>query len=445
MNASSRIFGRDCHTSLPTVVSGNGCYLIDQHGKQYLDASGGAAVSCLGHQHPQMKRALHEQLDKIAFAHTGFFTSEPAEQLAQMLQEKAPGMDWVYLVSGGSEAVEAALKLARQYMIEIGQPQRHHIIARRQSYHGNTLGALSAGGNMMRRETYAPMLMKGSHISPCFAFREQQPNETDQAYVARLVDELEQEILFVGPEHVLAFIAEPVVGATAGAVPALPGYFAAMREVCDRYGVLMILDEVMCGMGRTGSLFAYEQENITPDIVTIAKGLGAGYQPLGAMICTDVIYQAIKKGQGAFQHGHTYLGHPMAAAAGVAVLNIFEQENLVEAVQQKSRLLFTRLHQTFGQHPHVGDIRGRGLFLGLELVASRDDNQPFCPTRKLAKTIKQIALQHGLICYPSSGTIDGRYGDHILLAPPFVIQNDQLDELVTKLHKSLDEAIAKTG
>jgi adenosylmethionine-8-amino-7-oxononanoate aminotransferase len=434
----SHIFGRHCHATPPIAVGGEGCYLIDSTGKRYLDGSGGAAVSCLGHGDPEIIDAIKSQLDKLAFAHTGFLSSEPAEALADLLIEHAPGdLDRVYLVSGGSEATEAAIKLARQYWVEKGQPQRARIIARKQSYHGNTIGALSAGGNEWRRQQFAPLLLDISHIDPCYEYRYRRDDETPESYGKRAAQALEDEILRLGPETVMAFMAEPVVGATSGALAPAPGYFRHIREICDRYGVLLILDEVMCGMGRTGSLFACEQDGIAPDILCIAKGLGAGYQPIGAMLCTSEIYQTIADGTGFFQHGHTYLGHPVAAACGLAVLNAILKRGLVARVRKQGTSLAQRLEQRFGQHPHVGDIRGRGLFRGIELVEDRSSKAPLDPSRGIAAKIKKAAFAEGLICYPMSGTIDGRQGDHILLAPPFIIEDDQLDELTDKLERAL--------
>ena len=439
---TSHVFPRHTKSRLPTAVRGDGCYIIDNHGKRYLDGSGGAAVSCLGHSDHTVIEAIKAQLDKVAFAHTGFFTSEPAEKLADMLIEHAPeGIDRVYFLSGGSEAIEAAIKLARQYAIEIGQSSRTHIIARRQSYYGNTLGALAAGGNMWRREPFAPLMIKTSHIPPCYAYRERHEGESDAEYGLRAANALEAEIEKAGSDKVLAFIAEPVVGATAGAVPPVEGYFKRIREICDKHGVLLILDEVMCGMGRTGSLYACQQEGVSPDILTIAKGLGAGYQPVGAMLCSAAIYEAIENGSGFFQHGHTYMGHPTACAGALAVVNKMIAENLPDRVKQKGAVLRQKLEERFGQHPHVGDIRGRGLFMGLELVADRDTKTPFDPKLGVNKVVKKAAFEAGLICYPMGGTIDGLRGDHVLLAPPFIIEDSQLDELIDKLSKGIEAAV----
>ena len=438
----SHVFPRHIKAPPPKAVAGDGCYLIDETGKRYFDGSGGAAVSCLGHSDAGVREAVKAQLDQLAFAHTGFFTSEPAERLAGMLAARAPeGLDRVYFVSGGSEAVEAALKLARQYYLEIGEPKRHRIIARKQSYHGNTLGALAAGGNEWRREPFAPLLIETSLVSPCFEYRGRGEGESADAYGLRVANELEAEILRLGPENVMCFIAETVGGATAGAITPAPGYFKRIREICDKYGVLLILDEVMCGMGRTGSLFACEQEGISPDIVTIAKGLGAGYQPIGAMMCQGRIYEAISGGSGFFQHGHTYLGHAAAAAAGVAVLTAIEERDLLANVRDKGEKLQSALEAALGQHPHVGDIRGRGLFRAVEFVQDRDSKAPFDPAKGVAGRLKKAAFEAGLICYPMSGTIDGRRGDHVLLAPPFIIEDAHVNEIVDKLSAAVRTVI----
>lgn len=438
----SHVFPRHTKSAPPVAVGGEGCWLIDAAGKRYLDGSGGAAVSCLGHGDREVIAAIKAQLDRLAFAHTGFFTSEPAEALADLLIEHAPvGLERVYFVSGGSEATEAAIKLARQYFVEIGQPKRGRLIARKQSYHGNTIGALSAGGNEWRRAQFGPLLLDVSHIDPCYEYRLRRDDESAEEYGRRAADALEAEILRLGPETVMAFMAEPVVGATAGAVPAVPGYFRRIRETCDRYGVLLILDEVMCGMGRTGSLFACEQDGISPDILCIAKGLGAGYQPIGAMLCSGAIYEAIEAGSGFFQHGHTYIGHPAATAAGLAVVRALLSRGLVARSAAMGEALAARLEARLGQHPHVGDLRGRGLFRGVELVADRETKAPFDPSRKVAARVKAAAFEAGLICYPMAGTIDGRTGDHVLLAPPFIISETELDILVDQLAVAIEAAI----
>ena len=436
------VFHRSARADPPIAVRGEGVYLFDASGKRYLDGSGGAAVSCLGHSDPEVRQAIKDQIDRLAFAHTGFFSSDAAEALAEKLVSNAPGdLGRVYFVSGGSEAVEASLKLARQYFLEIGQPGRHRIIARRQSFHGNTLGGLAAGGNRWRREPFAPLLVDTFHISPCYEYRGRRAGEGSFQYGRRVADELEAEALRLGPETVMAFIAEPVVGATAGAVPPVEGYFRRIREICDRYGILLILDEVMCGMGRTGTLFACEQDGVVPDIAAIAKGLGAGYQPIGAMLCTNAIFEAVREGSGFFQHGHTYMGHPAACAAGLAVLTKLTDGGLVGRSREMGIELRTALEAAFGQHPHVGDIRGRGLFLGLELVEDRGSKAPYDPRRAIHKRVKSAALEAGLACYPMGGTIDGVAGDHVLLAPPYILERSHIGEIVDKLGRALTAAL----
>lgn len=439
----SRILHRQIHTKLPVAVGGRGVELFDSEGRSYIDASGGAAVSCLGHSHPDVVAALHAQADRLAYAHTSFFTTEPAEALADRLIEDAPeGMSHVYFVSGGSEAVEAALKMARQYFVELGKPERRNVIARRQSYHGNTLGALATGGNEWRRAQFRPLLVETHHIDPCFAYRYRQPDESDEAYAARAAQALEDKILELGPETVMAFVAETVVGATAGAVPPVADYLKRVRSICDRYGVLLILDEVMCGMGRTGTLHACEQDGISPDIMTIAKGLGGGYQPIGAVLLGRHIFDAFAKGSGFFHHGHTYLGHPMACAAGLAVQEAIRRDGLLENVRTMGAYLTRRLGERFGNHPHVGDIRGRGLFMAIELVEDRSTKATFDPKEKLHARIKREAMARGLMVYPMGGTIDGARGDHVLLAPPFIVDEQIVDAIVERLGDAVDAALA---
>ncbi len=440
----THVLHRQLRVTPPVAVSGHGITIVDAAGREYLDASGGAAVSCLGHGHPDVIRAMHEQIDRIAYAHTSFFTTEVAEALADRLLLHAPsGMSHVYLVSGGSEAIEAALKLARQYFVEIGQPQRRHFIARRQSYHGNTLGALSVGGNAWRRRQFAPLLIDVTHVAPCYEYRDRRDDETSVAYGERLAQELEEAIQRVGPDSVIAFCAETVGGATSGALPPVPGYFRRVREICDRHGILFIADEVMCGMGRTGSLYAIEQEGVAPDLVAIAKGLGGGYQPIGAVLVQERIVAALAQGSGAFQHGHTYIGHPVACAAALAVQQVIERDGLLDAVKTLGARLAAGLNARFGTHPCVGDIRGRGLFMALEIVADRPAKRPFDPSLKVHARIKAAAMARGLMVYPMGGTIDGNAGDHVLLAPPFVSTPAEIDEIVRRLAEAIDAALAE--
>jgi adenosylmethionine-8-amino-7-oxononanoate aminotransferase len=441
----THLMHRNLNAAPPLAASGHGIRIVDSAGREYLDASGGAAVSCLGHGHPEVLAAMHRQIDALAYAHTGFFSSAVAEELGDHLVAHAPpGMSHVYLVSGGSEAIEAALKMARQYFVEIGQPQRRHFISRRQSYHGNTLGALAVGGNEARRRQFAPLLIEVAHVSPCYEYRDRRPDESAEEYGARLAAELGQTIERLGPETVIAFCVETVGGATAGAIPPVPGYFRRVRELCDRYDILLIADEVMCGMGRTGTLHAVEQEGIAPDLMTIAKGLGGGYQPIGAVLALRRIVDAIAQGSGFFQHGHTYIGHPVACAAALAVQRIVQRDGLLATVRKQGAQLRDRLDDALGAHPHVGDIRGRGLLLGIELVEDRATKRPFDPALRLHARIKAEAMSVGLMTYPMGGTIDGRLGDHLLLAPPFIVSDDELAMIVDRLTAAIDAAIATT-
>ncbi|HCG8548259.1 TPA: aspartate aminotransferase family protein [Vibrio parahaemolyticus] len=440
----SYVFHRHCHATLPIIDKGEGVYLFDKHGKQYLDACGGAAVSNLGHSHQAVKKAMLEQLERVPFAHTGFFTSDRSERLAELICQHMPEQfNHVYLVSGGSEAVESALKMARQYFVESGKPEKKQFIARQQSYHGNTLGALAVGGNEWRREPFKPILHPSHHIAPCYAYRYQQSHESELGYSLRAANELEAKILELGADNVMAFVAEPIVGATAGAVPATQGYFKRIREICDQYDVLLILDEVMCGVGRSGSFFAFEQEEAEPDLVCMAKGLGAGYQPIGAVVANDRVYQAIADGSGFFQHGHTFMAHPVACAAAVATIQTIFQDDLLTAVNQQSVLLRNELTSALAHLPYIGDIRGKGLFVGIELVADKESKSPLSKATLADKRIKQRAMENGLMCYPMGGTIDGVNGHHILLAPPFIIQSHHIDELIGKLSLTLKE-VAET-
>ncbi|MBZ9966458.1 aspartate aminotransferase family protein [Mesorhizobium sp. BR1-1-2] len=437
----THILHRQIHHDYPVAVGGDGVTVIDSEGRRYIDASGGAAVSCLGHQHPAVLAAMHTELDRLAYAHSSFFTTRPAEELADELAAHAPGdLHHVYFVSGGSEGIETALKMARQYFVERGEPQRRRFVARQQSYHGNTLGALSVGGNAWRKAPFEPMLIENHHIEPCYAYRHQRPDEGSEAYGLRAADALETKLQELGPETVIAFVAETVVGATLGAVPPAPGYFRRIREICDRHGVLLIFDEVMCGMGRTGTLHACEQEGVAPDIMVVAKGLGGGYAPLGAVLASERIFDAFSQGSD-FQHGHTYIGHPLACAAGLAVQRVIERDGLLANVAARGTTLERRLRERFGNHHHVGDIRGRGLFQGIELVADRSAKAPFDPRLKVHARIKSEAMQRGLMVYPMGGTVDGRAGDHVLLAPPFIVDDSTVDIIVDRLGDAVDAAI----
>jgi adenosylmethionine-8-amino-7-oxononanoate aminotransferase len=442
----SRILHRSLRQTLPVAAGGQGIYVRDSQGQTYIDASGGAAVSSLGHGHPDVIAAMHAQIDRCAYAHTAFFTTEPAEQLADRLVAQAPaGIGGVYLVSGGSEAMETALKLARQYFVEGGEEQRTLFIGRRQSYHGNTLGALAVGGNEWRRKPFAPLLMDVPRVAPCYEYRDRLEGQTTAQYTGMLLDELEATILLVDPERVIGFCAEPVVGATGGAIPPTPDYFRGVRTLCDKYGILFIADEVMCGMGRTGTMYAIEQDGVAPDLIAVAKGLGAGYAPIGAVLANGAIVERLRGGSGVFLHGHTYIGHPVAAAAALAVQQVIERDDLLVQVQKRGATLRRMLGDVFGAHPHVGDIRGRGLFMALELVRDRATKEPFAPELKLHAAIKREAMARGLMVYPMGGTIDGRSGDHVLLAPPFIVSAGELSEIVSRLEDAVNSAVKQVA
>ncbi len=439
----SKVLHRDLNAPPPEAVRAEGVRIFDAQGRSYIDAAGGAAVSCIGHGHPHVLGKLQEALGKLQYLHSGSFTHAGHEELAERLLAKAPaGLARAFFVSSGSEAIESCLKLARQYFLEIGEPKRRRFIARRQSYHGNTLGALAVGGNAMRQAPYRPLLMEASHIAPCYVYRDRRDDETEAAYGLRVADELEAEIQRLGPETVAGFLAEPVVGATLGAAGPTPGYFKRIREICDRHGVLFIADEIMCGMGRTGAMFALEADGVTPDIVAVAKGLGGGYQPIGAMLVADRIVEAIRTGSGGFMHGHTYLGHPLACAAALAVQDVIENEDLLDAVVRQGARLKSGLEQALGQHPNVGDIRGRGLLLGVEFVRDRETKAPFDPALKLNQAIKRAAMARGVVVYPMPGTIDGTRGDHIVLAPPYTANDAEIDAIVQATAEAVPAALA---
>jgi adenosylmethionine-8-amino-7-oxononanoate aminotransferase len=440
----SRLIHRSFHADPPLAVKGQGIWLEAADGHRIMDASGGAAVASLGHGHPKVLAALRAQMEKLTYAHTALFSCESAEELADTLVGHKPGgLTHAYFVSSGSEGMEAALKLARQHFVEKGEPQRVNIIARRQSYHGNTLGALSAGGNMMRRKPYAPILSPAfHHVSPCYAYRDRRDDEGDEEYVERLATELEAEFQRLGPDTVIAFCAETVVGATLGCVTAPPGYFKRMREICDRHGALLILDEVMSGMGRCGTLHAWEAEGIAPDIQVIAKGLGGGYQPIGGILANDRAIAPIRDGSGAFMHGHTYQAHPMACAAALAVQKVMAEENLLANVVARGDQLERGLTERLGNHRHVGDIRGRGLFWAVELVADRASKAVFDPKLKVNDRVKREAYARGLGCYPMGGTIDGVRGDHVILAPPYNVTAAEVEAILDRFAEAVEAAVA---
>jgi adenosylmethionine-8-amino-7-oxononanoate aminotransferase len=439
----SRVLHRTMAGRPDVVLRGKGLILTLQNGHEIIDASGGAAVACLGHGNRRVAEAVGAQARKLAYAHTGFFTSEPAEALADLLLKDEPGgLSHAFFVCSGSEAMESALKLARQYFIERGEPHRTRFIGRRQSYHGNTLGSLASGGNVSRRAPYEPIFAdRFSLVSPCFPFHYQQADESDHRYVSRLAKELDDEFERLGPRTVAAFCAEPVVGATTGCVTAVPGYFQAIREVCARHGALLILDEIMCGTGRTGTLHAWEQEGVTPDIQAIGKGLGGGYQPIAAILISRRVVDALRAGSGAFVHGHTYQAHPVACAGALEVQKIIAEDGLLANVRAQGKYLERCLRERFRSHEHVGDIRGRGLFFALEFLKDRERRVPFDPELQLHERVKESALRTGLAIYPTGGTIDGYRGDHALIAPPYISKAGDIEIIVERLGKAVDDAL----
>ncbi len=438
----SNVIHRNLSNSLPTVSHGEGVFVYDVQENSYLDASGGAAVCCLGHSHPAPIEAIHKQINQLPYIHSGFFTSDVTEELAEKLASLAPGnIKHTMFLSGGSEAIESALKLARQYFVEKGQTNRKYFISRRQSFHGNTLGVLSVGHNEARKKPYRPLLMRSYAISPCYPYRNMRTSESEQDYGMRIANELEEKILELGPDSVIGFIAETVGGATAGVLPPVEGYLKRIRQICDKYGVLLILDEVMCGAGRTGTFFSCEQDNVVPDIVILAKGLGAGYQPIAATLCRSEVYDAIQQGSGMLANGFTYMGHATACAAALAVIKTINRENLLENVTYQGKLLVKLLNEHLGNHPNVGDIRGRGLFVGVEFVSNPQTKEPLDPNLLFHSILKKTCQKNGLLVYPGGGTIDGTSGDHVLLAPPYIVDESHIEMIVDRLHKSIEDGL----
>ncbi|KAL4861760.1 hypothetical protein BDV12DRAFT_190869 [Aspergillus spectabilis] len=423
----------------PEIVLSEGNYLETSDGRKIFDASGGAAVACVGHNDPRVKEAIIAQLEQTAYVYSPFFTVPAAEEIAAFLTESTNGaMSKVFIVSSGTEAIEAALKIARQYFTELTEPQwqRTKFIARRQSYHGNTLGSLATGGHKARRAIYEPILAPNtSHVSPCYPYRDMEEGESDEEYVARLAEELEREFQRVGPDTVCAFVAETMSGTTLGCVPAVPGYFKAMKNVCDRHGALLVLDEVMSGMGRTGTLHAWEQEGIVPDLQTIAKGLGAGYAPVGALLVGSRVVEALSKGSGSFTHSQTYQGHPIACATACAVQKIIRDDNLLENVREQGAYLGQLLKERLGGHKNVGDVRGRGLFWALEFVKDKTTREPFPVAHGIAQKVHLTGLQkeHCISVIPGVGVADGKNGDIVQIAPAYNISRADIERIVERV------------
>lgn len=432
---SQALFPRSFRKVYPQAVRGEGCYIFTSDGKKYLDAAGGAAVVSIGHGVAAIGRAMAEQAEQLAFAHTSQFHTDVAERLAARLLGLAPPAfrdgGRVYFTSGGSEATETALKLARQYFVERGEPARTRIVSRWQSYHGSTLGALAVSGNFRRRAPYVPMLPEWGHISPCYCYR-CPLGLTYPACNVACADELEKFVQSASSETIAAFIFEPVVGATLGAVAPPDGYVQRIFEICRRHGILLIADEVMTGLGRTGAHFAVEHWGIVPDMILVGKAVASGYAPLGGVLVAPRVAETIAQGSGAFEHGFTYQAHPVAMAAGLAVLDYISEYRLFERVAPAGRALRQALQSLEG-HPHVGDVRGHGLLLGVEFVRDRATREPFSREASVAERVRKAALEEGITTYPIQGCVDGERGDHVLLAPPFIISSDEIREIARAL------------
>ena len=440
--SSSSILHRDLRVT-PTIINhANGNYLYTETSQEIFDSVGGAAVISVGHNNSEINQALISQLNKVCYIHSGDeFTTEISEVLANYLISNNKEIDRVYFANLGSEANEAAIKLAVQYWYELGKPTKNQFISRNQSYHGNCLGGMSLSGHVARRKPYEEIIdSKRFHkVSPCYESRYKKEGETTEEYTQRLLDELEEKITEVGPENIAAFFAETVVGATTGCVPPTPGYFKGVREICDKYDILLILDEIMCGSGRTGTFFAWEQEDIVPDITTIGKALSSGYSPLSCVMVSKKLIDGLSNGSSMFNCGHTYQSFALSCAAGYAVQQIIKRDNLLDNVKKMGEYLGEQLLAKVGVIPIVVDIRGRGLFWGIEFGRQQENNKPFDPELNLSRRIAEVCMANGVVVYPGKGTIDGVIGDHIIIAPSFTITSEDIDHIVELVSKSLSE------
>ncbi|MGA8038028.1 MAG: aspartate aminotransferase family protein [Candidatus Acidiferrales bacterium] len=432
-------FPRNFLKNYPRAVRGEGCFIYTDDGRRFLDASGGAAVVTIGHGVESVARAMAEQASRLAYVHSSQFHSAIVEKLARRILKLAPremqNGGRVYFTSGGSEATETALKMARQYWIERGEKKRYRVISRKQSYHGSTLGALSVSGNVRRREPFAPMLPEWGHIAPCYCYRCPFGLRYPECNV-ECADALDRLLTEGGTQEVAAFIFEPVVGATLGAVEPPAGYVQRIAEICKRHGILLIADEVMTGMGRTGKPFAVEYEDVSPDMILVGKGIASGYAPLGAVIASGEVAGAIAHGSATFLHGFTYSGHPIAAAAANAVLDFIEREQLFERVEPVGRELCSAL-DGLRKYSVVGDVRGKGLLLAIEFVSDAVTREPFPVDARIATRIQTDAMEAGVMTYPIQGCVDGTRGDHILIAPPFTINSQLIGMLVEGVERAV--------
>ncbi|MGQ9693595.1 MAG: aspartate aminotransferase family protein [Thermodesulfobacteriota bacterium] len=437
-NCPEHVFHRNLKKDYPVIERGEGIYLFDRHGKKYIDGAGGSAVVGIGHGVKEITAAMVRQAEKVSFAHSSQFTSQAALDLAEKLVYLAPaGLSRVYFLSGGSEAVETAVKMARQYQVERGKAQKYKVISRWTSYHGNTLGALALSGHTGRRSYYLPLIQHTPHIQPAYCYRCPVGRQPNNCALECALD-LEKTILYEGPDSISAFIAEPIVGATAGVLIPPADYFPKIREICDRYDVLFIADEVMTGLGRTGKNFGIDHWQVVPDMIVVGKGLSSGYTPIAAVIVKEEIHRTIKEGSGAFVHGHTYSQNPLSCAIAGAVIEYLGRNDLISRSAKMGEYFLESL-ATLLDHDLVGDVRGRGLFAGIEFVKDKKTKEPFPPQMKLNALIGHKAFAKGLITYPGGGGVDGLKGDHLLLAPPFIIKKEEIDRMVDILQETINE------
>lgn len=423
---------RSLHHQPDNVIHASGIHLTLSSNRTIIDACGGAAVACIGHNNEEVLAAATQQMRNVSYVHTGAYTTTAAESLASIILDGNPhGLEKAFFVGSGSEAMDAAMKLARQYFFETARPERRNFVARKQGYHGTTIGAMSLSSNLPRKVPYEPLLLTNvSHVSPAYAYQYQRPHESEEQYVHRLAAELDAEFQRLGPSTVIAFVAEPIVGATSGCVPAPTGYFQSVRQICDRYGILLILDEVMCGMGRSGSYFAFEQEGVVPDIVTIGKGLGGGYAPIAGVLVSGKVVRGLRQGTGMFNHGQTYQAHPLSCASALAVQRIIQRDGLVQRCARMGVLLESALRGALQRRKYVGDIRGRGLFWAVEFVRERGCRGTFEPGVEFGFRVQRRAFELGVAVYPGAATVDGVRGDHVLVAPPYTVSEKEVREIV---------------
>jgi adenosylmethionine-8-amino-7-oxononanoate aminotransferase len=448
---TSAVFHRTLNRTLPKILSADGIYLNLENGQKILDATGGPAVACLGHNNPAVKAAMIAQINSTAYCHSLFFSTEVTEQLcSQLIRGTGGQMARAFIVSSGSEAIEAAIKMARQYFCELEGPKtkRQNFISRRNGFHGSTIGALSLGGFTPRKMIFEPLLGKYvSHVSPCYEYRALKEGDSHESYVKRLAEELDNEFQRLGPDTVCAFAAETVVGSALGCVASVPGYFTEMRKVCDKYGALLIMDEIMCGMGRCGYLHAWQSPDVgvVPDLQTIGKGLGGGYGPIAAMLVGKKIVDVMSRGSGAFNHGHTYQAHPVACAAALAVQTVIEEEGLVAVVKDLGAVLGANLKKELANRWYVGDIRGAGFFWAIEFVRDKKTKEPFSPGEQVGFGVYSVGISepYSLSLYPGGAYEDGSASDHILVSPPYICTIGDIDHIVTTLGKVLDDYFSR--